>query len=106
MQVRSAPIRFSVPSVREVGPEEQAIERRVLAHMDAHPARQLRVRRRHAPMEAAARRLNGARERRTDHHGVRARHERLAEVATGPDPAVGDDRDVAFRCGERTRRAA
>ena len=45
---------------------------------------------RHAPVEAVAGRLVGARERRADHHRVGAAGDRLRDVAAGAHPAVGD----------------
>src|SRR5262245_28614871 len=51
----------------ERGPEQDLLERPGHADADPRAARQVRVRRRHAPVVAAARRLLGARERRADH---------------------------------------
>ena len=65
-----------------------------VARFDAlHPraARQRRVEGRHAPVVAAAGRLVGGGERRTDHHRVGAARDRLGDVAAGAHPAVGDD---------------
>ena len=74
----------------------------VVAH--ARAARQRRVERRHAPVEAAAGRLVGARERRADHHGVRAERDRLGDVPAVAHPAVGDH--LAVLAGlEHVRRA-
>src|SRR5919204_4436495 len=81
----------------ERGAEQNLLERAGDAHADARAARQIRVRRRHAPVIPASRRLHGARERRADHHGVGPRRERLADVAAGRHAAVGDHGDVAAR---------
>ena len=75
--------------------EQDLLERSGDAHPDARAARQVGVRRRHAPVVAAARRLVGAREGRADHDRVGARGERLADVAARRHAAVGDDRHVA-----------
>ena len=47
--------------------------------------------RRHAPVVAAAGRLVGARERRTDHDRVGAHGDGLGQVAAGAHAAVSDD---------------
>src|SRR6266581_1463346 len=50
------------------GPDEDLLERARDADADARAARQVRVRRRHAPVIAAPGRLGRAREGRADHH--------------------------------------
>ena len=67
----------------------------VVAH--ARAARERRVERRHAPVEAVARRLVGARQRRADHHGVGAAGDRLRDVAAVAHAAVGDHLAVLAR---------
>src|SRR2546426_865141 len=86
--------------LREGRPEEDLLERARDADADARAARQVRVRRCHAPVIAAPGRLGRAREGRADHHGVGAGGEGLAHVAARRHAAVGDDRDVA-RGGDR-----
>src|SRR2546426_8859670 len=83
--------------LREGRPEEDLLERARDADADARAARQVRVRRRHAPVIAAPGRVGRAREGRADHHGVGAGGEGLAHVAARRHAAVGDDRDVAAR---------
>src|SRR5437763_15382599 len=80
---------------RERRPEQDLVERARDAHADTHAARQVRVRRGHAPVVAAAGGLGGTREGRADHHGIGARGERLAHVAARRHAAVGDDGNVA-----------
>src|SRR5215510_10395585 len=82
---------------REGGPEENLLER--ARDPDANPGapRQIRVRRRHAPVVTAPRCLDGARERRADHDGVGARRERLTDVAARCHAAIGDHRNVSAR---------
>src|SRR5215831_16318910 len=79
----------------EGGAEEDLFERTGDADADARPARQIRVRGGHAPVIPAPRRLLGAREGGADHDGVRARGERLADVAAGGHATIGDDGYVA-----------
>src|SRR6266850_2113608 len=76
-------------------PEQDLLQRARLPDPDARAARQVRVRRGHAPVVAAARRLGGPREGGADHDRVGARREGLADVAAGRHAAVGDDRHVA-----------
>src|SRR6267378_6681833 len=66
---------------REGRPEEDLLERARDADPDARAPRQVRVRRRHAPVIAASRRLGRAREGGADHDGVGAGGEGLAHVA-------------------------
>src|SRR5882724_12198476 len=82
---------------REGRPEQDLLERARDADADARAPRQVRVRRRHAPVIAAPGRLDRAREGRADHHGVGAGGEGLAHVAARRHAAVGDDGDVAAR---------
>src|SRR5258705_3098460 len=79
----------------EGGPEQDLLERPRDAHPDARAPRQVRMRRGHAPVVAAARGFLGAREGGADHDRVRARGERLADVPAGGHAAVGDYRHVA-----------
>ena len=95
MQVRMAPTRLSVPSSVNAGPKRICSSGPAMPDADARAARQVRVRRGHAPVVAAARRLLGAREGGADHDRVGAGGERLADVAAGGHAAVGDDRHVA-----------
>src|SRR2546422_9729830 len=83
--------------LREGRPEQDLLERARDADADARAPRQVRVRRRHAPVIAAPGRLGRAREGGADHHGVGAGGEGLAHVAARRHAAVGDDRDVAAR---------
>ena len=76
------------------GAEQDLLERAVLGGLHARAARQRRVEGGHAPVEAAAGRLVGARERRADHHGVGAAGEGLGHVAAVAHAAVGDDLHV------------
>src|SRR5262245_56990971 len=82
---------------RERRAEENLLERARDTDANARAARQVRVRRRHAPVVAAPRRLDGARERRADHDRVGARGEGLAHVAAGRHAAIRDHGDVAAR---------
>src|SRR5690606_3533344 len=77
------------------GPEQHALQRAAHADRDAGAARQLRVRRGHAPGATPAGRFLRAREQRTQHHRVGAGDDRLAEVTGLLDAAIRDDRDVA-----------
>src|SRR4051812_182473 len=77
--------------------EEDLLERAVLLGRDARAARQRWMKRRHAPVESAARRLLRTRQRRADHHGVGAACDRLGDVAAGAHAAVGDDVAVLAR---------
>ena len=86
------------------GADEDLLERAVLDRLHARAARERRVERRHAPVEAAAGRLVGAGQRRADHHGVGAAGDRLGDVAAGAHAAVGDDLDVLAGL-EHVRRA-
>ena len=79
------------------GAEQDLLERAVLGGLDARAARERRVEGGHAPVEAAARRLVGARERRADHHRVGAAGERLRDVAAVAHAAVGDHLHVLAR---------
>src|SRR5882672_6668580 len=83
------------PVLGERGAEQDLLERPRDAHPDARAARQVRVRRGHAPVVAAAGSFLGAREGGADHDRVGAGGEGLADVAAGGHPAVGDDRHVA-----------
>ena len=47
--------------------------------------------------EGLARRFLGSGEQRSDHHGRRARGQRLGDVAAGADAAVGDHRHAVLR---------
>src|SRR4051812_37520227 len=76
------------------GADEDLLERAVLRRRDPRAAGQRRVERRHAPVEPAARRLVGARQRRADHHGVGAAGDGLGDVAAVAHAAVGDHADV------------
>src|SRR5438128_8357879 len=76
-------------------PEEDLLQRPRDAHADPGTTRQVLMWRRHAPVIAAAGRLDRPGERGADHHGVGARGERLAHIAPGGHAAVGDDGDVA-----------
>src|SRR5256885_4273997 len=82
---------------REGRPEEDLLERARDADPDARAPRQVRVRRRHPPVIAAAGRLGRAREGGADHDGVGAGGEGLAHVTARRHAAVGDDGDVAAR---------
>src|SRR5688500_12424956 len=75
-------------------PEEDLLERSGGADPDARAARQVAVRRGHAPVIALAGRLVGTGEGRADHDRVGTGRERLAHVAARRHAAVGDDRDV------------
>src|SRR5207253_8302646 len=79
---------------RERRPEEDLLERARDAHTDPCAARQVGVRRRHAPMVAAPRRFDRAREGRSDHDRVGARGGSLAHVDARRTYAVGDDSTV------------
>ena len=59
---------------------------------------------RHAPVKAAPRRLVRARERRSEHDGVRAQRDRLRDVAAVAHTAVGDHLAVLARL-QHVRRA-
>src|ERR687892_1021673 len=63
--------------------EQDLLQRAGHPYPDPGAARQVGVRGGHAPVIAAPGRLDRARERRADHHGVGARRERLADVAAG-----------------------
>src|SRR5262245_13161067 len=80
---------------REGGSKENLLERAGDPDPDPGAPRQIRVRRRHAPVVTAPRCLDGARERRADHDRVGARREGLADVAAGRHAAIGDHRNVA-----------
>src|SRR6202171_51799 len=81
----------------ERGTEEDLLERPRDSHADARPPRQVRVRRRHAPVIATTWRFLGARERGADHDGIGTRGEGLADVSSARHAAVGDDRDISPR---------
>src|SRR4029453_5591228 len=83
------------PVLGERGPEEDLLERSGDAHPNAGAAGQVRVRRRHAPVIAAAGGFLGARERGADHHGVGTGGQRLADIAARRNAAIGEDRHVA-----------
>src|SRR6266581_6320576 len=72
------------------GTEQDLLERGPRAYVHARAARQVRVRSRHAPVEALGRRLFGAGERSADHDRVSARGERFAYVGADAHSAVGD----------------
>src|ERR671923_30228 len=77
--------------------EQDLLERACDAHADARAARQIRVRRGHAPVVAAAGRLGGAREGRADHQRDRERLLELAKVdrrVLGGDVTCGGDRGL------------
>ena len=76
---------------------DDLLERAVLRRRHARAARERRVERRHAPVEAVARRLVGARQRRADHHRVGAAGDRLRDVAARAHAAVGDHAAVVAR---------
>src|SRR5260221_4334621 len=73
--------------------EEDLFERAGDADMNAGAAREVGVRRGHAPMIAAAGRFLGAGEGGADHDGIGTAGERLADVAALGHAAIGDDRD-------------
>src|SRR5712692_1365564 len=77
--------------------EQDLLERARDADADTGAAGQVLVRRRHAPVIAAARRLDGTGEGGADHDGVGAGGQCLADVATRRHAAVRDDRHVAPR---------
>src|SRR5215468_12197652 len=82
---------------------EVAVLRAVLHRADrAHAA--VRLVRSALVQDDLARRLVGAGEQAADHHGVRARRQRLGDVARVLDAAVGDDRDA--RAARRRDRIA
>src|SRR5581483_6752321 len=76
-------------------PDEDLAQRGDLLGLHACPARQGRMKRRHAPVVAAAGSLVRAGQRRADHDGVGASGDRLGDVAAGPHAAVGDHVAVA-----------
>src|SRR5215217_1126042 len=73
------------------GTEEDLLETPVLNRGDPGAAGKQRVEGGHPPVEPASGSLLGARERRADHHRVRAAGDGLRHVATRPHAAVGDD---------------
>ena len=73
------------------GAEEDLLEGPVLHGRHASAPWKRRVEGRHAPVETAAWRLLGARQRRADHHGVRARGDSFRDVPACAHAAVGDD---------------
>src|SRR2546423_2420234 len=75
--------------------EQDLLVRAVHAHPDASAARQVGVRRGHAPVLAATGRLDGPGEVLAGHHGVGAGREGLAHVAARRHAAVGDDGHVS-----------
>src|SRR5215211_2397039 len=83
------------PVVLVRGPPEDLLQGRELLGPDERAARQRRMERRHPPVVAATLGLVRARERRTDHHRVRAAGDRLRDVAAGAHAAVGDHVAVA-----------
>ena len=83
-------MRLNVPSFSRAGPVMISSQPAVLGRPHAGAARERRVEGRHAPVEAVAGRLVGARERGADHHRVGAAGERLRDVAAVAHPAVGD----------------
>ncbi len=91
---RSAPTRFSVPSVTREGPKRMRSMRAHGADLDAGAARQRRRGRGHAPVGAVTGRLLRACQRRADHEQVRAGGDGLGHLATTAHAAVADDRDV------------
>ena len=76
---------------------DDLLERAVLRRRHPRAARERRVERRHAPVEAVARRLVGARQRGADHHRVGAAGDRLRDVAARAHAAVGDHAAVVAR---------
>src|SRR5918995_3227294 len=72
------------------GADEDLVERAPLADVDARPARQVGMERRHPPGEPTPRRLVRAGERGAEHHRVGAARDRLGDVAAGAHAAVGD----------------
>src|SRR5918995_590640 len=82
------------------GADEDLVERAPLAGVDARPARQVGMERRHPPGEPTPRRLVRAGERGADHHRVGAARDRLGDVAAGAHPAVGDHVHVHARLVE------
>src|SRR5438270_5656582 len=84
--------------------DEDLLEGAVLGGRHARPAREARVERRHAPVEAPAGRLIRTCERRADHHGVGSQRNRLGDVPAVAHAAVGDH--LAVLTGlEHVRRA-
>ena len=74
-------MRFIVPSATRDGAEQDLLEGADRPELDPLAARQVGVVRLGAPVEAAARGVGGARERRADHHRVGAAGDRLGDVA-------------------------
>src|SRR6266571_6164218 len=72
------------------GTEEDFLERGPCAYVHPRAARQVRVRSRHAPVEALRRRLLSAGERGADHDRVGARRECLAYVCADTHASVRD----------------
>src|SRR4030081_3065419 len=89
---RADEVHRAVVDVR--GSVEDLVQRPADRGLDARAAGQGGVRRRHAPMAPAPRRLSRAGEHTADHHRVGAAGERLAHVAADAHPAVGDDGDA------------
>src|SRR5262249_13611740 len=77
------------------GPKEDALEGAIDANRNAGAARELRVRRGHAPVVTASGRFLRAGKNRSEHDRVGAGNYCLTEIARLLDAAVGDDRDVA-----------
>ena len=71
-------------------PHHDLAERRHLLRLDARTARKGGMERRHPPVVAAAGCLERARERRTDHHGVRPTRDRFGDVAPGAHATIRD----------------
>ena len=84
-----------MPSLIWRGADQDLLERAGGGGLHPGAARQVGVEGRHAPVVAAAGRLDRPRERRADHDRVGAADDRLGDVAAGTHPAVGDDVDVA-----------
>ena len=83
-------MRLNVPSFSWAGPSRICSSVPFWVVLTRAPRGSVEVERRHAPVEAAARRLVGARERRADHHGVGAAGDGLGDVAAVAHAAVGD----------------
>ena len=96
---RSAPTRFSEPSVTWAGPSRiRSTDPRVPTLIRV-PRGKRRRRRGHPPVRAAAGRFLGPGQRRADHQDVGAGGDRLGQLATATHPAVGHDRDVPAGLG-------
>ena len=75
--------------------EEHVLDGGDHSHPDPHATREVRGRRRHAPMVAAAGRLFARSQYGPQHHSVGAGDEGLAEIAAAADTTIGNDGNVA-----------